>query len=260
MNQLAVVLIIVLLPGIIAATLANKLTVHEQWDSFKFGLYSFVLGVLTYSLLQVALYVRALLHWRWFAPLVWQHLAIWKLAQDGTAAVPPWEVVFAVFLALPTAFIVSACIQHKWITRLGNRLRVTSKYGDENLFSYFLNAKETEWVWVRDKAGDLTYEGKVIAYSENDNTHELVLYDVVVYRYSDSAELYSVPTVYLSKSVGEFVIETIPKDRIPEKKGHDSKAADRGFDERAHQAGGSDWCKADGRSAPAEADSSTQLP
>jgi hypothetical protein len=45
----------------------------------------------------------------------------------------------------------------------------------------------------------------------------LVLYDVVVYRYTDSEKLYSVPTVYLSKPVGEFVIEAIPNDRIKEK-------------------------------------------
>ena len=83
-------------------------------------------------------------------------------------------------LAFPLAFLVSACLQHKWITRVGNWLRVTSKYGDENLYTYFLNAEETRWVWVRDKANDLTYEGQVIAYSENDHSHELVLYDVVV--------------------------------------------------------------------------------
>jgi len=38
---------------------------------------------------------------------------------------------------------------------------------------------------------------------------------VVVYRYEDSAKLYSVPTIYLSKTVGEFVIETIPDSRLP---------------------------------------------
>ncbi|HZF31336.1 MAG TPA: hypothetical protein VE907_19625 [Gammaproteobacteria bacterium] len=60
MNQLAVVVIVVLFPGILAATVADKLTVHSKWDSFKFALYSFLLGVLTYSVLQILAYAATL--------------------------------------------------------------------------------------------------------------------------------------------------------------------------------------------------------
>ncbi len=56
MSQLVIVVIVVLLPGILATSIADKLTVHSAWDSFKFPLYALLLGVLTYSLLQLLVY------------------------------------------------------------------------------------------------------------------------------------------------------------------------------------------------------------
>jgi hypothetical protein len=37
--------------------------------------------------------------------------------------------------SVPVAFVVAACVQHKLITRIGNFLHVTPKYGDESLYS-----------------------------------------------------------------------------------------------------------------------------
>lgn len=38
MNQLFIVVVMVLLPGILAASIVGKLTIHMSWDSFKFTL------------------------------------------------------------------------------------------------------------------------------------------------------------------------------------------------------------------------------
>jgi hypothetical protein len=73
-----------------------------------------------------------------------------------------------------------------------------------------MNSKEVNWVYVRDKENGLTYEGFVVSFSENAAAHEIVLSDVKVYRYEDSVELYSVPSIYLSGTIGKFVIETAP--------------------------------------------------
>jgi hypothetical protein len=96
-------------------------------------------------------------------------------------------------------------------TSIADKLTVHS-----NLYTYFLSGKGTEWIYVRDKENNLTYEGRVAASSENEHVHELVLLDCTVYRYEDSAKLYSVPTTYLSREVGKLVIETIPADRLNE--------------------------------------------
>lgn len=54
----------------------------------------------------------------------------------------------------------------------------------------------------------------VVLYSENDHMQELVLSDVTVFRYEDSAELYSVPKLYICKEMGSFVIEAIPPNLL----------------------------------------------
>ncbi len=171
MSQLAIIVIVVLMPGILAASVADKLTVHSKWDSFKFPLYALIFGVLTYSLLQLVLYGWDVIVYVWSAvrshrPSTpsWTSLAIWSIAQDGNSKIRPVEVVAAVVLAGPVAFIVAACVQHKIITRVGNFLRVTPKYGDENLYTYFMNAQEIDWIYVRDKDSNLTYEGRVGAF------------------------------------------------------------------------------------------------
>ncbi len=93
-------------------------------------------------------------------------------------------------------------------------MRVTLKYGDENLYSYYLNLKEVEWVWVRDPINDLTYQGKVSQFSENKSIQELVLSDVSVYSYLNSKLQYEVPSLYLTKKHGEMIIEAVPSERM----------------------------------------------
>jgi hypothetical protein len=226
MDQLGVVLVVVLFPGIVATVLADKLTVHSRWRSFKYILYSLVLGVLSYALLQLIVYAGDIWEYACTGALKWTQLGIWKVAHDGTMGIPPWEVVSAVFVALPLALLASACIQHKWLTRFGAWLRITDKFGDENLYTFFLNTREVDWVYVRDPDKDLTYQGRVFSFSENDQTRtqELILYDVTTYRYKDSAELYSVPTAYLSSPMGKLIIETVPPELL--KATHDDQATE----------------------------------
>ena len=217
MSQLLIVVIVVLLPGILATSIADKLTIHSPWDSFKYPLYALVLGVLTYSLLQILIYGWDVVVYVWNVGSLhrsrvpgWTTLAVWNIARNGSLTIPSLEIVSAVFLAVPVSFMVAACMHHKVITRIGTWVRVTSKYGDGNLYSHFMNMKENEWVHVRDKENNVTYEGRVGWYSEGEHMHELVLRDVVVYRYEDSVRIYSVPLAYLSCEIGKWVIEAAP--------------------------------------------------
>lgn len=96
---------------------------------------------------------------------------------------------------------------YKVVNRFGKWLKLTNKYGDENLYSYFLNAKEVEEVYVRDIENGLTYHGLINSFSENDDIKELVLIDVVVYEYESSKKLYELDKIYLSKSKESLIIE-----------------------------------------------------
>jgi hypothetical protein len=215
MSQLLIIVVVVLLPGILATAIADKLTIHSSWDSFKFALYALVLGMLNYSLLQLLVYGWDVVVYAWGAvgthhawTARWTTLGVWTIAQNGNSNVASIEVVAATVLAIPLSFGVSACIHHKLLTRIGRWLHATSKYGDESLCSYFMSMKGSEWIYVRDKESNLTYKGRVVLHSETEQMHELVLQEVVVYRYEDSSRLYSAPLVYLSREMGKLVIES----------------------------------------------------
>ena len=121
-------------------------------------------------------------------------------------------------ISIPLSFIISWIVNYKILNKIGEFFNVSTKYGDENLYSYYLNTNEIDWIYIRDVDNNLTYQGRVFSFSENSNIQEIVLYDVTVYRYEDSAELYHVPTIYLAKKSGSFRIEAVPQEYLKEEK------------------------------------------
>jgi hypothetical protein len=215
LNQLVVTLIFILIPGIVAAIISDKLTHHSRWDSFKFSLYSLTLGVGCYVLLQVITYLFDILSGFSIESISWTNLQIWNSALNG-ADIAAWEICVATLLSLPVAFFASWLIHFKFFNKIAHKLRVSNKFGEENLYSYYLNAQEIDWVYVRDIENNLTYQGRVVSHSENDNAQEIVLSEVSVFRYEDSEFLYNVPTIYLSRGVGKLVIEATPNEFLKE--------------------------------------------
>lgn len=216
MNSLAVAIAITLLPGLIASVICDKITVHsKRWDAFKYSIYSFLFGVLSYGLLQFVEYAYQHILGFLCKPYVIQTstLAVWSIIQNEKAPIVLSEIGWATLLSPVVALIASSLVNYKVVNKIAQKLRVSQKYGDENLFSFFLNAKEVDWVYVRDKEAGFTYFGRVVSYSECDSIQEVVLSEVSVYEYETSDLLYSVPLIYLSKKLGSFVIEvpTAPK-------------------------------------------------
>jgi hypothetical protein len=207
MSQFAVTLIAVMFPGIISAIVADKITSHSKWDSFKFGLYSLVLGILAYALLQALSLVFDLFVDDGFSSR-WNWLTIWDRAAKADAIVNPYEVGWAAVLAFPVAFAASFSVNYKVFNKIASFLKISKKFGDENLFSYFMNGDGIDWVYIRDRAADLTYEGQVMSFAENTTCHEVVLANVKVYNYTTSELCYEVPFIYLCKAFGEIVIES----------------------------------------------------
>lgn len=226
-----IVVIFILMPGIVAAIIADKITSHSKWDSFKFVLYSLMLGVMSYALLQILLYFHdAYLALKInhitdtkqqsfnvsfnFKELSWTNLSIWSSALDGGKKLVAWEICSATFLSVFVAFFASWLINFKIFNKIAQKIKVSSKFGDENLYSYYLNAQEIDWVYIRDLEHNLTYQGRIVSHSENDKIQELVLSDVSVYDSNDSCLLYEIPTIYLAKEIGKFVIEAIPANNL----------------------------------------------
>lgn len=214
MNELTTAIALLMLPGIVSVTICDRIASHSEWTPFKFGIYIFMLGILSYTAMQVLVYVYDFCRWAFTSNLQWYHLDVWNILSDKRSAYNITEIFWSVIISIPVAFAVTGIVNYKVLNRIGQWMRVTLKYGDENLYSYYLNLKEVEWVWVRDPINDLTYQGKVSQFSENKSIQELVLSDVSVYSYLNSKLQYEVPSLYLTKKHGEMIIEAVPSERM----------------------------------------------
>src|SRR5690606_33195700 len=134
-------------------------------------------------------------------------LTIWNNLNNATL-IPYQEVGFASIVSILIALIASMIENRKVINRVAGFFGISAKYGDENLYSMFLNSKNVQFIYLRDIKNQLTYHGWVKSFSENDIVSEIRLADVAIYNYSDSKFLYEVSEIYLSLNRHEIIIET----------------------------------------------------
>lgn len=201
MSELTIKLIIILIPGAISTLIFGKLILHKEWTSFRFVLYSILFGIISYLLLQFGINLINL-----FPSIKLSDLTIWKNL-NNTAFIPYKEVGFASIISVITAFIASFIENKKIINKVAGFFGISGKYGDENLYSMFLNSKNVEFIYLRDIKNQLTYHGWVKSFCETENVSEIRLCEVAVYNYSDSEFLYEVGEVYLSLNKQEIIIE-----------------------------------------------------
>jgi hypothetical protein len=208
MTELTLKLIIILIPGALGAIIVNRLTIHKEWSPFIYTLNAIIIGLFGYLSLQLAITFWTFLRNLFSSTLAYDYksLDIWSTISD-TKMIPYTEVwgasIFGVFLGFLGAFID----YNRIINKVGRGMKISNKYGDENLFSHFLNNKETEIVYVRNIKNNLSYHGYVDSYSENDTVSEIVLSTVTVYNYTDSEYMYEIDKIYLSFSKADIIIE-----------------------------------------------------
>ena len=195
-SELTLKLILLLIPGSIACIVYERLTIHKSWNSFKFITNAILFGGISYLVAQLIFNVCT--DDKNFE-LFWENLP--------TKEIPYNVIIKAAVVSVFVGLTATGIDQYKIINSIGKKLKLTNKYGDENLYSYFLNAQDVDEVYVRDIENKLTYHGLVNSFSENDITNEIVLIDVIVYDYESSDELYRLDKIYLSRSRNNLIIE-----------------------------------------------------
>lgn len=194
-SELTLKLIIILIPGAIASRIYQKITIHEKWSSFKFITNSILFGGISYlitELLLVSVYKDTRFSNFWY---------------DLSSNEIPYEfVLIACLTAIFIGFVISAIDHYKILNWTAKKIKISNKYGDENLYSYFLNAKKVKEVYIRDFVNKITYHGMIDSYSEEDNVCEIVLWDVAVY--NDDYDIpYYLDEIYLSRAKHNITIE-----------------------------------------------------
>lgn len=195
-SELTLKLILLLIPGSIACILYERLTVHYEWSSFKFITNAILFGSISYIIAQISFNIGGVdTSFQNF----WENLP--------TKEIPYLVIVKASVVSVFVGLAATGLDHYKIINRFGKWIKLSNKYGDENLYSYFLNAKDTEEVYVRDVENGLTYHGLIDSFSDNEDVKEIVLIDVVVYDYLTSEKLYVLDKIFLSRTSENLIIE-----------------------------------------------------
>jgi len=205
--SLTIKILILFIPGAIAAIIVDKVTVHEKWSSFEFSIHSLILGFISYATHQLFWYAVAVITYVLNLKFDLKILNFWKCLFDENIKVSFSEIFITFGFSIIVGLIVSALIQHKFLTKLANAINISTKYGDENLYSYLLNSPNVCWVCIRDKDGGFTYQGKIDFFSEKDSLREVTLRDVKVFTYDNSELCYDVPYMYFSFSKDSLKLE-----------------------------------------------------
>ncbi|AYV55421.1 hypothetical protein EFP84_07785 [Leptospira kmetyi] len=214
-SDLALRLIIVLIPGFLTTLIFRYLSTHKDYSNFYFIVLSSVFGLFNYLFLEFGYQIWFLFRnlYFWFMnkePIPESRLfvSLWKSLMDRSFKVETSEIVFASLIALGAALFYTWIYQKKIILRFANvRLRLTNKSGDDDIWSHYLNSKDVTWVWIRDFNHSLTYFGVIRAFSDSGTKRELLLSDVSVYALGGKKELYSLNSAYLSLMDGMYSIE-----------------------------------------------------
>ena len=206
-SDLTIRLIILIVPGIIATLIVDTLTIHREWSPFRFSIYSVLLGVTSYLFDQVFLSL-----WGLLTPLCQYiptppSLTFWSSLFNTKTPISINEVIVTCLCSLVLGLLVTSITHHQYLYKIAKKLKVSDVYGEQELFTQFIRAKDVEWVWVRCKTTGLTYKGYITSFAENEKLQEIELGDVTVYNSEDSNKLYELSKIYLASSPGDFIIE-----------------------------------------------------
>ena len=119
------------------------------------------------------------------------------------------DVLWATVAAVPLAFLITLAANRGWLHWLGQRVHVSNKFSDADVWGYLFNipTEETKWVIVRDLGLDMAYEGWVQAFGSSADANELLIRDVRVLRDSTREELYNVGGLYIARERSKLTIE-----------------------------------------------------
>jgi len=184
-------LILLFLPGIICASLVDALTTHPPRTQFRFTLRALILGVASYGILAL------------FLP----NLSFFAALSDLEVVPSLVEAGYASIVALGLAVLLTYIANYKIHYKIAHKLRLTMRFGDQDVWSYLFNTPDIEWITVRDHKRNLVYEGRVRFFSEDSKNAELYLQDAKVYDNASGEFLYDVAGMYVSLERTDMTIE-----------------------------------------------------
>ena len=196
-------LLLIAIPGILSCYLLDKLVGKPKRDNYEKTINIFIHSLIVYGILGLILGL-------WNESERY-HCRIIEHLFDKNYKPPFIELFWASIVSLFTPYLLSYLHKYKVQNKFGKLIKSTNRYGDEDLWHFFHDAKpETKnhnWIIVRDHKVNLFYYGYVVAFSETEKQRELILHDSTVYNNETAEELYTCKTIYISRNFDELTIE-----------------------------------------------------
>lgn len=205
-SELTIRLLLIFFPGIIAALVINSLTTHKKKEFNLFLLYSFILGLTSYFGVYLFVLVNNMIVNLngYDGKLKLQFL---ESLTNGESFIQIEEVLITTVVAFLMAIGISAILNRGTLHKWARKLKITSQFGENDVWQHTFNSPDIEWVTIRDFENDLIYQGYLGAFSDTFTSNELLLSDVVVYSSSTAEELYRVDAIYLTRNAANLTIE-----------------------------------------------------
>lgn len=215
-------LLLLFFPGILCHQIVDGLTNHKERKAHEIFLLSFVFGIVSYlfyglaSILcqllvtAVASMLRGIQQFSPKLPLFFSDIS------SSNSALNFSEILWVAFTSIFLAFALAKSINSQFLIRAGQLLRVTNRFGESCVWAHALNRPEIRWATVRLVKHKLMYQGYIRAFSDDEESKELFLSDVIAYNEETGGELYRSPHVYVSITPGEVIVDFPDIDQVIE--------------------------------------------
>lgn len=206
LSELTLRLLLIFFPGIIANIIIVNLTNHRNRDFKFFLLYSYIMGLLSYLVLYVVVFLNnKIVIIRGLTPS-WK-VSFFNVLTDGKSTITFSEVFWATIVSILLGFVVTKLINDKFLHKFAKKYNISRVFGEPDVWGYIFESPDVEWALIRDIPNDLMYEGWVEAFSDTYENNELFLREVMVYRNSTSEFLYKLDGLYVTRKKDELLIE-----------------------------------------------------
>ena len=129
-------LIILFLPGVISVILIRYLTINRHFSSFYFIVFSITIGLFDFLVLELIYFVFNLVFWQSNQGFG-NNLHIWETLLKEKDVFHFNEIFYSFLVSIPLGLLISSALNHKVIITIAQKLGVTKRFGDDDVWTFF---------------------------------------------------------------------------------------------------------------------------
>lgn len=211
LTELTIRILLLFFPGILCFYIVKVLTIqpHEQKVHEVF-LLTFIYGIFTYVIYAVLSAIPSVRLGPDGLLFPHPHLAFFEALTNGKSELNFAEIFNVAVLAVLLGLLVSKAMNGYWLVDMARWMRITDKFGQPNVWSFALNSPQSRWATVRDLENSQMFQGYIRAFSDVEQTREILLTDVVVYNEVSGEKLYESEYMYLARNKEELTVQLYP--------------------------------------------------